>query len=102
MPGGDGTGPMGMGPTGWGRGFCTRPAGTGLRMGRIGARGGRGWRNQFYATGLSGWQRGFPFQPGVDRKEEAVLLKEQAEYLAGELEAIQARLGELKKEQKEK
>ncbi len=52
MPGRDGTGPMGYGPmTGGRRGFCgdaAMPPGRG---------GGRGWRNQFYATGLTGWQR---------------------------------------------
>ena len=48
MPGGDGTGPMGMGPmTGGGRGFCVLPmkdwrgpyGGRGFGRGR-----GRGWR----------------------------------------------------------
>ena len=52
MPGRDGTGPMGCGPmTGGRRGFC---AGAAPSPGRG---GGRGWRNQFYATGLTGWQR---------------------------------------------
>jgi hypothetical protein len=52
MPGRDGTGPMGCGPmTGGRRGFCgdaTTPPGRGSGGGR---------RNQFYATGLTGWQR---------------------------------------------
>jgi len=54
MPGFDGTGPWGQGPlTGGGRGYC---AGAVPRP--WGARGaGRGWRNQYYATGLTGWQR---------------------------------------------
>jgi hypothetical protein len=42
---------MGYGPmTGGRRGFCAgaAPSPSG---------GGRGWRNQFYATGLTGWQR---------------------------------------------
>lgn len=52
MPARDATGPMGYGPmTGGRRGFC---AGTAPFPGRG---GGRGWRNQFYATGLTGWQR---------------------------------------------
>ena len=51
MPNRDGTGPMGYGPmTGGRRGFC---AGASPFPGG----GGRGWRNQFYATGLTGWQR---------------------------------------------
>ena len=53
MPNRDGTGPMGHGPmTGGRRGFCGDAA---LSPGRG---GGRGRRNQFYATGLTGWQRG--------------------------------------------
>ena len=52
MPGRDGTGPMGHGPmTGGRRGFCGDAA---ISPGRG---GGRGRRNQFYATGLTGWQR---------------------------------------------
>ena len=52
MPGRDGTGPMGYGPmTGGRRGFCGDAA---MSPGRG---GGRGRRNQFYATGLTGWQR---------------------------------------------
>lgn len=74
MPGGDRTGPMGMGPmTGRGAGYCAgfasagvanraggggfwgRGCGVGGRGGRGG--GGRGRRNMFYATGLPGWAR---------------------------------------------
>jgi hypothetical protein len=52
MPNRDGTGPQGQGSlTGGGRGFCV---GAPPFPGR-GA--GRGRRNQFYATGLTGWQR---------------------------------------------
>jgi Family of unknown function (DUF5320) len=52
MPGRDGTGPLGLGPlTGGRRGYCAGAVqGTGRGH-------GRGWRNQFYATGLTGWQR---------------------------------------------
>ena len=66
MPGGDGTGPAGMGPmTGRAAGFCAgypvpgyaNPVGgRGMGMG-WGRGGGRGRRNWFYATGLPGWQR---------------------------------------------
>jgi len=52
MPGRDGTGPMGYGPmTGGRRGFCGDAAPS------PGRGGGRGRRNQFYATGVTGWQR---------------------------------------------
>lgn len=79
MPGFDGRGPEGRGPmTGGGRGYCAVPVndnvqrprfGTGMRfgMGRgrgCGRGGGRGWRNQYYATGLTGWQRA---QQGPDQ-----------------------------------
>ncbi|MBW2994837.1 DUF5320 domain-containing protein [Candidatus Woesearchaeota archaeon] len=50
MPGGDGTGPMGTGPIGWGLGPCGR----GMRM---------------------GWRR-FPTQPIEFSKEEKVKILE--------------------------
>ena len=76
MPGGDRTGPMGMGAmTGRAAGYCARSGvpgyanpvherGFGMGFGRgrgawgrgFGG-GGRGWRNMFYATGLPGWMR---------------------------------------------
>lgn len=70
MPGGDRSGPLGQGPrTGRATGYCAgyevpgymsaRPndgfGGFGRGRGHGGGR--RGWRHQFYATGLSGWQR---------------------------------------------
>ena len=72
MPGGDGTGPGGMGPmTGRAAGYCAgypvpgymNPVGGRGYWG--GGRGGGGWgrRNWFHATGLTGWQRagmGYP------------------------------------------
>ena len=71
MPGGDRTGPLGKGPmTGRGRGFCAgyavpayaqpwagRGSGWGLGLSG-GGRGGRGWRNRFWATGVPGWMWG--------------------------------------------
>ena len=52
MPGRDGTGPPGQDPLTGGRwGSC---AGGAPFPGRG---GGRGRRNQFYATGLTGWER---------------------------------------------
>ena len=74
MPGGDGTGPAGMGPmTGRAAGYCAgypvagymNPVGGRGFWGRgRGGGGGRGWRNQFYATGLTGWQRAAMGYPG--------------------------------------
>lgn len=73
MPGGDRTGPQGMGPmTGRAAGYCAGypvpgfansypgggfGGGFGRGRGYGGFGGGRGWRNRFYATGLTGWQR---------------------------------------------
>ena len=66
MPRGDGTGPAGMGPmTGRAAGYCAgytvpgyaNPAGGRFpRAGRFfaGGRGGRGYRNWYWATGLTG------------------------------------------------
>jgi len=115
MPGGDSTGPMGMGPrTGRGAGFCAGFAVPGFVnrgfgggwFGR-GRGGGRGWRNMFYATGLTGWQRAAaavapqdpavaPPQPTSD-EQELELLKRQAEAAATTLEEVRRRINEIEK-----
>ena len=77
MPGGDGTGPGGMGPmTGRAAGYCAGYPIPGF-MNPIGGRGHWGWgrggggwgrRNWFYATGLTGSQRamyGYPAYGGA-------------------------------------
>lgn len=87
MPGGDRTGPAGMGPmTGRAAGFCAgygahgymNAGGRGFGRGGGFGGGGRGCRNRFYATGLPGWLRGgrggtMPSEP------ELAVLKGQAE-----------------------
>ena len=104
MPRGDRTGPMGMGPkTGRAAGYCagyTVPGFAnplpGAGAGFWGARGGRGWRHWFYATGLPGWLRAgifgtsgtSPFQGAPTREQEVGALKAM-------LEAIQKRLDDL-------
>lgn len=122
MPGGDGTGPAGMGSmTGRAAGYCagyTVPGSMNPVQGRgfwgAGSRGGRGWRNWYYATGLTGWQRasfGMPasgspqayplpyntpaFAPGMTKEQELDMLKGQAEYFEDTLEGIKKRIGEL-------
>jgi hypothetical protein len=126
MPGGDGTGPAGAGPmTGRAAGYC---AGYGVPgyMNPVGGRGygafgggrgfgrggGRGWRNRFYATGLTGWQRagmgypaygpaapaapyGAPIAPAVSREQQIDALKGQAEYFEDALEGIRKQIEEL-------
>jgi len=122
MPRGDGTGPAGMGPmTGRAAGYCAgynapgymNPAG-GRGMGFGGGFGrGRGWRNQYHATGLVGWQRaamgmpaygapgyGYAPAPGVAAptpEQEVSALKGQAEYLENSLKEIRKRMADLEK-----
>lgn len=128
MPGGDGTGPAGMGPmTGRAAGYCagygvpgfTNPVGGGgywgFGRGRGGGGGGRGWRNRFFATGLTGWQRagmGVPMAgwapsypaaygaapapvPVASNEQQLDALKGQAEYLEDALDGIRKRIDEL-------
>ncbi len=121
MPGGDRTGPWGFGPmTGRGVGFCAGYAAPGSASfapgrgfwGRGGRGGGRGWRNRFYATGLTGWQRaawGWPgfgagspsayASPATSQEQELSLLKQQAQGLAQTLEQINQRIAELQPQQ---
>ena len=74
MPFGDGTGPRGLGPvTGRGAGFCAGYAAPGCA--NVWPRwafggGGRGWRNRYYATGLTGWQRA-----GTDKRSRRLTYK---------------------------
>jgi len=120
MPWGDRTGPAGMGPmTGRAAGFCAgysvpgyaNPiAGVGGAFGRgFGRGGGWGWRNMYYATGLTGWQRaaypypayapavpyGTPVAPAMTKQQEVDVLKGQAEYLEKSLKEIRERLSEI-------
>lgn len=116
MPRGDGTGPMGMGPmTGRAAGACAgfgtpgfRNQGPGRGRGAAGCGGGRGWRNMFYATGLTGWQRaaaGWPAPGGVSpyaeptKEQELEALKRQADYFENTLGGIRKRLQELEVEE---
>lgn len=118
MPFGDRTGPLGTGPmTGRGAGFCggygapgwvTSPWGGGFPGGGRGGR--RGWRNWFYATGLTGWQRGrgafagSPWAGGTSfgplPADEAGLLKGQAKNLERTLAAIRKRIEQLEEKDK--
>jgi len=109
MPGGDRTGPVGMGPmTGRGMGYCTgyptpgytSPAGGRGFWGR-GRGGGWGRRNWYYATGLPFWARaaqGFFFgAPTAEQEREA--LRQQSQQLQESLDAIQRRIEDLEKGQ---
>ncbi len=118
MPGGDRTGPVGMGPmTGRGAGYCAgfqvpgfanpvAGSGTGYGFGRGGRGGGRGRRNMYYATGVPGWQRfgaGYPpyggsFSPAPTKQQELDMLKGQADYFEDALEEIKKRITHLEAE----
>ena len=122
MPGGDRTGPLGMGPmTGRAAGYCAgfavpgfmnAPGGRGFG-GRGGGRG-RGWRNWFYATGLTGWQRaaaGMPVfgggqfagaaqtgpaaPPAATKEQELGILKQQAQTMEQQMRQLQERIERL-------
>jgi len=116
MPGGDGTGPAGMGPmSGRAAGFCAgfgvpgyRNAAPGRGARGWGGGGGRGWRHWFHATGLTGWQRAAyapaafggtayaaPVAPAMAGEQEIEMLKGQADYFGNALDAIQRRIEEL-------
>jgi hypothetical protein len=74
--------------------------------------GGRGWRNWFRATGLTGWQRAAmgspafgagpaampyaaPGAPVMSAEQQLDALKGQAEYLEEALEGIRKQIEEL-------
>jgi hypothetical protein len=70
-----------------GRGF-------GMGFGR-----GRGWRNMFYATGQPGWMRAGTYAapyPAFDPEMETQALKNQAQILKSQLDAIEKRISEIK------
>jgi hypothetical protein len=106
MPGGDGTGPVGMGPmTGRRAGYCAGYPTPGY-MSPVGGRGfwgrgrGGGWgrRNWFHATGLPFWARmaqGFFGAPSAEQEREA--LRQQSQQLQQSLDAINRRLEDLEK-----
>ncbi len=109
MPGGDGTGPAGMGPmTGRAAGFCAgypvpgyanpvygRGAGFGRGLGRGFGRGlGRGWAAGAYGRGNPFY--GAPYAPAENQAQESDMLKQQAQALQDELDAVNRRIKELK------
>jgi hypothetical protein len=116
MPWGDGTGPFGGGPrTGRGLGYCAgydRPGYAWGGGGYVGRGGGRGFRNRYYATGLTGWQRA---QAGVapvygppvggwawaapTKEQQAANLKAQAESMERALSELRRQLSDLEGEE---
>ena len=111
MPRGDRTGPMGMGPmTGRGAGYCGgydapgyANAGPGYGYGMGGGRGrGNRWRHWYHATGVPGWAR-FGAAPGwgpyaaPSPEQQMDALKNQAQFLKEQLDAITKHIEELEK-----
>jgi hypothetical protein len=99
----------GRGYWGWGRG-----GGWGRGRG-----GGRGWRNAYYATGLTGWQRaaagypayasvapaGAPYYAGpvapvMSSEQQLDALKGQAEYFEDALDGIRKQIQDLEAKSK--
>jgi len=112
MPGGDRTGPMGMGPmTGRAAGYCGGFGAPGyVNAGPGWGRGfGRGW-GRGYGRPMAGGpgrfygmpQRSAPAGPWgawqISREDELEYLKGQAGMLKDELDAINERVGELESE----
>ena len=118
MPGGNGTGPGGMGPmTGKAAGFCAgysvpgyaNPVGErGMGMGWGRGRGGGFGRGRGFGWGRAGYglpayggavnpyaYGGVPFAPTVAPQQELDSLKGQAEYLEDALDGIKKRIEEL-------
>ena len=115
MPGGDRTGPLGMGPmTGRGAGYCAGYSvpGFGTRgVGRGGfGGGGRGCRNRFYVYGFPRWNRfggnyGGPYEtqlynPRSGSEQELSYLKDQEEYFQKTLDDLKERIEKLEKDAK--
>ncbi len=111
MPGGDRTGPMGMGSmTGRGAGYCAgypMPGyanfipGQGMGFGRGFGRG-RGWRNNRLNYGAFqgyAYQAGRYYQDanvsGFTSQQEAEMLKKEAKFMQDEISSINQRISEL-------
>lgn len=107
MPFGDRTGPIGAGPrTGRRMGYCRRTDPSGNVRSGLGFGGhGRGWCNQYWATGLPGWARSnqsfrLEFQPPhnaveIPREEELRSLKSQSKSLESNLSELKKRITDL-------
>ena len=111
MPGGDGTGPMGMGPmTGRAAGYCAGYPVPGY-MNPIPGRGrgfgfGRGWgrgrgRGRFGYAPMWGYPYGAapyygdPDVPELTPQQEAEMLKKEAKAMQDEINSINRRISEL-------
>lgn len=101
MPGGDGTGPEGLGPmTGRAAGFCAGNSAPGYanplpRMGMAFGRGmgrGRGFRRMAFS------QRAIPIYPAPVYPTQQPTEEQEKQYLEDEVKAIEAEENTLKQE----
>jgi hypothetical protein len=114
MPGGDRTGPLGMGPlTGRAAGYCAGHSVAGYMnqipgrgffgrgRGWFGRGGGRGWGRGFFSRGFPGWgyygTPVYPYSQELSPEEEANLLKEDAKVLEQQLKELQGYIETLEK-----
>ena len=115
MPGGDGTGPLGLGArTGWGLGYCSGysiPGSVspyGFRSFGFGRGVGRsfGWRQGGFGMGRGFWRQpaagsfGYSYYPSITPKQEADMLKDEAKAMQDEISAIEKRIAELESKTK--
>lgn len=101
MPGGDGTGPMGMGPqTGRAEGFCSGNNTAGFASaGRGSFVGGRG-RGMRRGNGMGGGRMRSGMRTPFAQMEELSTLKQQETALGGTLEEIKRRIEALENSEK--
>lgn len=116
MPGGDRTGPLGMGPmTGRAAGYCAGYPVSGYMnpipgrgffgrdrgRGWFGRGGGRGWGRGYFAGSFPGWgyygAPEYPYPQELSSEEEANLLKEDAKVLKQQLKELQGYIDTLEK-----
>ncbi len=78
-------------------GYANPVPGRGWGYGQGG--GGRGWRNRFYATGRPRWARyayapepAWDVPPPLTQEQELEGLRQEAEWLKGQLDAISQRI----------
>ncbi|MBN1898172.1 MAG: DUF5320 domain-containing protein [Spirochaetes bacterium] len=121
MPGGDRTGPLGMGPmTGRGLGFCAGYAspgylnpsfglGRGMGFGRGRGRGRGFWRWGYYGNPYVN-QVNYPYPitpynpytPQISAQEESKMLKDQIDFLEEQIKSARDRIKELERDQESK
>lgn len=106
MPGGDRTGPLGLGPmTGRGAGFCAGNPNPGYAYSRFGRRfgRGRGFGHGFWGRGRRFWYGEFNDIPYVQptKQEQKNYLEELLKNLEEELKIVKQRIQDLSKEKTE-